>query len=33
MGFSDILTLLRVPAAALILGLGALRYARWADGR
>lgn len=33
MRLTDILILLSVPAAALILGLGALRYVRCADGR
>jgi hypothetical protein len=33
MSWLDIFALLSVPAAALILGFGALRFARWADGR
>ena len=33
MSLLDILVLLSVPAAALVLGFGALRFARWADGR
>ncbi|SDN21108.1 hypothetical protein SAMN05216360_106287 [Methylobacterium phyllostachyos] len=33
MSLLDVIALLSVPVAALVLGLGALRYARWADGR
>jgi hypothetical protein len=33
MSWLDIVVLLSVPAAALILGFGAIHYARWADER